>query len=243
MVSGQSARPLPVGLLLLLLVFIVVRITSAAQREPWRAEAADLSAASSGLLTIVGGGDPLPVARVTTLWLQAFDNQPGISLSYRELDYPIVTGWLDEIVRLDSRGQYPLLLASRLYGEVNQPSKQRLMADWVFQQYRLNPAQNWRWLTHWVTLARHQLDDLPLALTYANALAQADGDFGVPGWARQMEVLLLDDMGEHQSAAIMLGGLLDSGVVTDPAEQRFLLQRLVELQDRLEGQSGLVMTK
>ena len=52
----------------------------------------------------------------------------------------------------------------------------------------------------------------------------------MPHWARQMEVFILEDMNEQDSAAILLGGLLDSGQITDPNELRFLTDRLKDLQ-------------
>lgn len=222
---------------------ISLRVSISAEREPWRAEAAALSAVPWGVMEIIGGGDSLPVARMVTLWLQSFDNQPGISLSYRQLDYGRVIDWLDEIVRLDPHGQYPLLLASRIYGEVSEPVKQRQMAEWVYRQFFGDPQRRWRWLAHSITVARHQLEDFPLALRYAKALAQADAGLDIPVWARQMETFLLDDMGEHERAAIMLGGLIDSGVVTDPAELRFLLQRLAELRREIESSMKLEVSR
>jgi hypothetical protein len=56
----------------------------------------------------------------------------------------------------------------------------------------------------------------------------------VPLWAKQMEVFILEDMNELEAARIMLGGLLESGAIRDPAQARFLAQRLKEL----EGRSG-----
>ena len=44
-----------------------------------------------------------------------------------------------------------------------------------------------------------------------------------------MEVFILEDMGELEAARIMLGGLLESGQITDPGELRFLRHRLEEL--------------
>ena len=54
----------------------------------------------------------------------------------------------------------------------------------------------------------------------------------MPLWARQMEIFILEDMNELEAARIMLGGLLQSGVIQDPAELRFLKQRLEELEAR-----------
>jgi hypothetical protein len=41
-----------------------------------------------------------------------------------------------------------------------------------------------------------------------------------------MRIFLLEDMGEREAAAVLLGGLLDSGEVKDTNEIRFLMQRL-----------------
>jgi hypothetical protein len=57
----------------------------------------------------------------------------------------------------------------------------------------------------------------------------------VPLWAKQMEIFILEDMNELEAAKVMLGGLLESGAVTDPGELRFLQQRLQELEARMAG--------
>ena len=53
-----------------------------------------------------------------------------------------------------------------------------------------------------------------------------------------MEIFILEDMNELEAARIMLGGLLESGAIHDPAEARFLQQRLEELERRLTLQQG-----
>jgi hypothetical protein len=45
-----------------------------------------------------------------------------------------------------------------------------------------------------------------------------------------MEIFILEDMDELAAARILLGGLLESGAIRDPAEARFLRQRLEELE-------------
>ena len=44
-----------------------------------------------------------------------------------------------------------------------------------------------------------------------------------------MRIFLLEDLGEAEAAAVLLGGLLESGEVTDPKELHFLTQKLEEL--------------
>jgi hypothetical protein len=50
-----------------------------------------------------------------------------------------------------------------------------------------------------------------------------------------MEIFILEDMNELAAAKIMLGGLLESGTIQDPAELRFLRERLQELEARMAG--------
>ena len=176
-------------------------------------------------------GDPLPAAKVMNLLLQAHDNQPGLSIPFARLDYLLVIRWLDRIIELDPRGPYPLLAASRLYAEVPDAARQRLMLDFVHRQFRADPNRRWAALAHAAYIARHRLKDLALAREYAQSLRlYATGPI-VPAWARQMEILLLADMDELASARVLLGALLESGQVTDPAEFRFLAQRLSEISE------------
>ena len=171
-------------------------------------------------------GDPLPAAKVMNLLLQAHDNQPGLSIAFAKLDYLMVIRWLDRIIELDPRGPYPLLAASRLYAEVPDVARQRLMLDFVHRQFHADPNRRWAALAHAAYVARHRLKDLPLARAYAESLRLYATGPTVPAWAKQMEILLLADMNEMVSARVLLGALLESGQVIDPAEFRFLAQRL-----------------
>jgi hypothetical protein len=45
-----------------------------------------------------------------------------------------------------------------------------------------------------------------------------------------MHIFVLEDLGEYETAKILLGGLLASGAITDSHEARFLTQRLNALQ-------------
>lgn len=199
-------------------------------QPPPQARAVDLPATpSTAALHAISLGDPIAAAKATMLWLQAFDNQPGISLPFRQLDYARVERWLDTILTLDPRGQYPLLSASRLYAAVPDPVRKRRMLDFVHQKFIADPNRRWPWLAHAVIVAQHGLHDSSLALKYARALADNSTGTHIPTWAQQMQIFVLQDMGAQESARILIGGLLDSGQVTDPHELRFLQQRLEEL--------------
>ena len=156
-------------------------------------------------------GDPLAGAKVMNLLLQAHDNQPGMSIPFRDLDYRMVARWLARILEIDPQGQYPLLAASRLYGAVDDTTRQRRMLEFVHAQFLRDPNRRWQWLVHAAYVARHQLHDMTLALRFAQALRLHGTGSSVPAWARQMEIFLRADMNEVETAKLLLGGLLASG--------------------------------
>jgi hypothetical protein len=176
-------------------------------------------------------GEPIALSQLMTLYLQAFDNQPGISIPFRDLDYNRVETWLARILELDSIGQYPLLMASHVYDQVPDTAKQRKMLEFVYQEFFKDPNRRWPWLAHAAIMAKHRLKDLPLALRYAQAVRQYATAPDVPHWASQMPIFILEDMGELESAKILLGGLLVSGIVTDPHEIHLLTERLQQLEN------------
>ncbi len=190
-----------------------------------------------GALQLASFGEPLALAKGMMIYLQAYENQRGEIMQLRSLDYDRLQGWLLQALKLDPLSQYPLLLAARVYAEVEGAEpKQRAMLDFVRQQFDEDPNRRWPWLAHAAVLARHRLKDMELAREYAQALRlQATGP-AVPTWAKQMEILLLQDMDELETAKILLGALLASRQVRDDRELAFLQERLAEIEARLAGQ-------
>lgn len=186
----------------------------------------------SSALRVVALGEEGVLARLIMLWLQAFDYQPGVSVSFHALDYERVEAWLERTLLLDPGFQYPLLAAVRLYGDVADAPRQRRMIAFVRRHFAADPQRRWQWLAHAVYLAKHRLDDLELALDLAEELAAVPPDPAIPSWARQMHIFVREDMGETASAKVLLGGLLESGEITDPHERWFLSERLRELESR-----------
>jgi len=182
-------------------------------------------------LRLAALGEPIGLASALDLYLQAFDTQPGISIPFRQLDYHNIVLWLDRISALDPDSAYPFLLASQVYSQVPDRARQRTMLDFVFRKFHEDPVRRWRWLAHAAILAKHQLKDPQLALTYARAIAREANDPSVPSWAKQMQIFLLEDLGEYEAAKVLLGGLLASGTITDEHEIRFLLERLKALEN------------
>lgn len=158
-----------------------------------------------------------------TLKLFSYDEQPGVSLPFKALDYRRVRAWLSAALDLDPNNRNPLLAAAQVYSQVPDPQRQRIMLDFVHRQFLVDPQSRWPYLAHAALIARHRLGDMKLALSYARDLSTVTT---APGWARQMSILLLNDMGEKEQARILLGGLLESGSIKDEKEIAFLLNRI-----------------
>jgi hypothetical protein len=171
-------------------------------------------------------------ARLAMLYLQTFDYRANNRIPYQKLDYSRLIGWLDAILALDPRSDYPLFSAARIYAENPDPARSRQMLEYVYRAFLDDPNRRWPWLAHGALLAKHRLHDLPLALRYAQAVERYTTDPSVPSWAKQMQIFILEDMNELDAARTMIVSLLESGRIHDPAEIRFLKERLLELASR-----------
>jgi hypothetical protein len=80
-------------------------------------------------LRLVTLGDGVAASRLLMLWLQSFDNQPGISLPLASLDYDRVIGWLSLALDLDPDSTYPMLAATRIYAQVSDQDKARAIPE------------------------------------------------------------------------------------------------------------------
>lgn len=183
-------------------------------------------------LRTVSLGEREALAHLMLLYLQSADLQPGVSIPLHALDYTRVAAWLASALALDPRSHYPLALAAHVYAQAPDASRQRLMLEFVHRAFLEDPEARWRWLAHCAIVARHRLRDPQLALRYAEDIAAHAG--GAAGWARQMRIFLLADLGETQHARALLGALLASGEVSDPQERRFLAAKL----DEMAGKAG-----
>ena len=231
--NERSVNSLPRWVLLTLLIALSLQISTHHYMPRRDAHVRPLpSPPAHEFVRAMSFGEDLVLAKLIMLWLQNFDNQPGISIPFAALDYTKVMGWLRLILSLDPNAQYPLLAGSRLYAEVADKTKQRAMLDFVAREFRRDPGARWPWMAHAVYVAKHRVGDIELALSYARSLAEHAEGTEIPNWARQMVIFVLEDMGELHSAKVLLGGLLDSGKITDPHERWFLSQRLEELEER-----------
>jgi hypothetical protein len=231
--KDRPVADVPRPIKILLVCTLLLQILWHSLQDPVVAKAEDLAPPLSTRTYVMSSlGEPIATSKFLNLWLQAFDNQPGASISFHQLNYPRITQWLDTILELDPEGHYPMLVAARVYGSVKNPEKQRIMMDYIFYKFNENPNKYWRWLAHVIITAKHELKDNELALKYANALAEKATGKNVPYWARDMKIIVLEDMGEVEAAKILVGALIDSKEITDPYELNFLTHKIKVLEEK-----------
>ena len=227
-----------------LAVWIAIILALAAQctwlhhaRRVQRAPAMLLPAPAGPALDAFVLGEHAAASYLISLSLQSAEDQAAPASGFAALDYGHLSEWLSAALELDPVGHYPLLLASHVFSQVPDPARQRTMIDLVRLQAGKDLSTRWPWLAHASIMARHRLLDPHLALPLATDLARAPSSIAMPGWARQMAVFLHEDLGEHDAAQALLGGMLLSGTVHDANEARFLAHRLAELRDARNSSS------
>lgn len=183
-------------------------------------------------------GDSTPVGKVLMLYVQAFDLQAANPIPFRDMDYDNLISWLSAILSLDPVGQYPLFTASRIYAIVPDQVKARRMLEFIYSEFLKDPNRRWRWLADAAVIAKHQLNDLPLAQRYAAAVQDKTTSPDIPLWAKQMNAFILEDMDELEQARIMIGGYIASGQVTEQGELRLLEQRLQEIEAKVRKRAS-----
>ncbi len=181
---------------------------------------------SINILQAASFGDPLLLSRGMMLNLQAFDSQQGESLSFKELDYNVLTEWLDRIVALDEKTQYPHFSAANVYATVSDNERRLIMIEWVRKHFREMPDARWESMARAAHVVQYIIKDEKLGLELAQEIRLYTSAGKVPGWARQMEAFLLENKNQYEAATSLLFNLLQDGEVTDPIEFTFLLDRI-----------------
>ena len=173
--------------------------------------------------------------------IQLHDNQAGRHLSYQRLDYQKLGAWLLTMNEVNPSSDYPGFLASRIYAQVASQDKVRRMIGIIEELFERDPVRHWRRMTEATLLAKHKLKDLPLALELAEKVAALPPSMDLPQWARDMRVILLDELDQNESALVLISSMIESGTITSPDELRFLKARLLKIQQKLleSGQTSL----
>jgi len=230
-IPRRRHRKLPLRFILLLAITLCAQIIT----QQWLIQRSQSTvrnlpvATDISMLKIMALGEQSSLSRALMLWLQAFNNQPGIYLSFRQLDYDRLTQWLDLCLKLDPQSRYPLMAATHLYAAQPDLARQKKMIKFIRQKFLENPNRHWRWMAEIALIARHKMHNTTLALLLAKELSQKATGEDVPEWIHKLYPWLLADLGEHQQSLQFIRQLVTDGHVTDTQELLFLQQKMDEL--------------
>ncbi len=169
-------------------------------------------------------------SRAILLWMQTFDSQRGEITQFDELDYDAIISWLEISQDLDLQSQYPLLTALNIFADIKDKTKLRKILTFVEQEFKKNPEQNWRWQANAVMVAKYRLKDRKYALKLSENLVALTKNIQIPAYARDMQWLILEDIGELEASVAIVKSLLYSGKISDVRELNFLTGKLKALE-------------
>ncbi len=176
-------------------------------------------------------GDPITMATVWMLWLQTFDDQAGVVIPFQKMDFHHLATWLETILALNPRSEYPLFAAIRVYGFVPNPDKQRTMLHFVHRAYRQDPKHRWPWLALAAVQARHRLNDNNLARSFMDDMQQNIIANELPFWVRGLHARILSEQNELNGARAIMGGLLLHETMSERQKQSMAIW-LEKLEDQ-----------
>ncbi|MDP2205195.1 MAG: hypothetical protein Q8K65_02705 [Alphaproteobacteria bacterium] len=191
-----------------------------------------------------GGVPPVPTkngARIMTLGdeqfsyrfgaitLQNLGSSGGRITAIKDYDYQKLGQWFWLLHGLDPASNHVPMMAAYYFGATQKPEDIAVVVEYL-GTIGQNPAGNkWRWLAHAIFLARHRMDNLPLALDMAYVLSrmQPIGDV-LPAWARQMPAFVLAEQGEKQTARRLIEEILMTATGLHPNEVSYMRDYLIE---------------
>jgi hypothetical protein len=189
-------------------------------------------------LRVLTLGEAAIAATALGHWLLSYDSRVGQIIPFEELDYGRLSAWLKTVSQLDPHSDYSSMVAAGVFIEVKDRQRQLTMIELVRQLFLNKPEVHWRWMTQVVMLSKYRIQDMSLALSLAKDLRAGSKGKQIPYWAGEMEIYLLQDMGELEAALLLTKAMIEEGTITDPDELRFLNRRIIELQAEIQAENG-----
>ena len=155
--------------------------------------------------TLVMGflGDSQFAFRASAIALQNYGSI-GQTQSLKDYNYETLGKWFDLLDQLDRKSNYVPYLAAYYYGAVQDPSKLGPVISYLEKVGMYPMPGRWRWLAQAAYLARHRMQDNDNALRIARKLGSIYKPGEMPNWTRNMESMLMADMGDKQAAYLLM---------------------------------------
>lgn len=173
-------------------------------------------------------GDSEMAYRSLAVTVQSFGNSTGQVQALKDYNYKNLGTWFDAADSLNPASDYVPFLAGYYFGANQNPKELMPVINYLRRVGTYAQKDKWRYLGQAVYLARHKMNDMPLALQLADEMAahyKAGGS--MPAWTHQMRAIIASDMGEKEMAYnLMLDSLQSKSKGADPAEINYMLDEI-----------------
>jgi|TARA_R110000868_G_scaffold102071_3_gene281027 hypothetical protein len=175
-------------------------------------------------------GDSQFAYRSYSVSLQNIGDVGGRVTPLRELNYNMLTKWLDVMDSLDPQSNFMPMLVAYYFSATDNPDQLDGLITYLRRVGLREAAHNkkWRWLVSAIYLAKHKQKDLDKALSLAQELsALQDKEVALPSWAKNMPAFILLEQGDKQSAYELTVRILQEGIEDmHPNEVNFMVDYL-----------------
>jgi hypothetical protein len=146
----------------------------------------------------------------------------------KDYNYDKLGAWFWLLNSLDPASNHVPMLAAYYFGGTTVPKDVAIVVKYLATVGQEPVGNKWRWLAQSIFLARHRMNDLPLALDLAYKLSKMKpvGDT-LPGWAKQMPAFVLNAKGDNADARRIMEDILLSAEYLHPNEVNFMKDYLV----------------
>jgi hypothetical protein len=182
----------------------------------------------NGALTMALG-DREFAYRFLALQLQGLGDGGGQMASLRTYNYQKLGEWFRLLYLLNPASDHVPMAAAYYFGSISDTERIPVVIDYLSEVGQSPVGSKWRWLAHAVVLARHQMNDLQLALDLAYKLSKMEplGE-PLPSWAKQMPAFILKAKGDKDDARALIENMLLSSENFHPNEVNFMESFLTE---------------
>lgn len=155
-------------------------------------------------------GDEQFYFRALAFLLQNAGDTYGRSTPLKDYDYNLLYEWWMLFDALDAHSNIIPALVGYYYSASQEPLRDLpFVVRYLEQHADRDPATKWWWYAQAAHLARYKLQDMGLALRFAEKLAALPQDVKLPFWARQMPAFIHEARGELEEAYIIIRDILD----------------------------------
>lgn len=163
--------------------------------------------------------------RSFALSLQNAGDYGGRSNALDAYDYDRLAKWFSMMDTLDERSDFVAFLAAYYFGAISNEEKLRPLVAYLANTGERAYKEKWRFLAHAAYLARFEMNDLDLALEYAQRLSALEkrSHLDLPLWASQMHIYIQNLQGNKEEAyGLMLNILETEASKMHPNEVNFM---------------------